>query len=129
TMGYALPAALGAKLARPDLPVVCFTGDGGMGMVCSALETAVREQLPIVVVVLADEAMSLIRLKQLATGNKPIGTLIGPTDWVKVAQGYGVHGVTATNYENFKSAFATALKASQPVLIDARIDPMEYQSF
>ncbi|TFG67600.1 MAG: thiamine pyrophosphate-binding protein, partial [Anaerolineales bacterium] len=84
TMGYALPAALGAKLACPDLPVVCFTGDGGMGMVCSALETAVRECLPVVVVVLADEAMSLIRLKQLATGNKLIGTLIGPTDWVKV---------------------------------------------
>ena len=129
TMGYALPAALGAKLARPDCPVVCFTGDGGMGMVCSALETAVREHLPIVIVVLADEAMSLIRLKQLATGNKPIGTLMGPTAWAMVAQGYGVHSVTTENYEEFKNAFATALKSCQPELIEARIDPMEYQSF
>lgn len=129
TMGYALPAAIGAKLARPDLPVVCFIGDGGLGMVCSALETAVRTQLPVVVVVLADEAMSLIRLKQLASGNKSIGTLMGPTDWAKVAQGYGAYGVAVENVDSFKIAFASALKANKPVLIEVRIDPVEYQSF
>ena len=128
-MGYALPAAIGAKLARPDLPVVCFTGDGGLGMVGSALETAVRLNLPIVVVVLDDEAMSLIRLKQVASGNKPIGTLIGPTDWVKVAQGYGAKGVAAADVQAFRNAFTSAMHADKPTLIEARIDPAEYQTF
>ena len=129
TMGYALPAAIGAKLARPDLPVVCFAGDGGLGMVDSALETAVRLKLAIVVVVLADEAMSLIRLKQIASGNKPIGTLMGPTDWVSVSQGFGANGVAAADVAVFRKAFASALQSDQPTLIEARIDPAEYQTF
>ncbi|MDF1513669.1 MAG: thiamine pyrophosphate-binding protein [Anaerolineae bacterium] len=129
TMGYALPAAIGAKLARPQAPVVCFTGDGGLGMVASELETAVRLNLPIVVVVLADEAMSLIRLKQLASGYQPVGTLMGPTDWVKVARGYGAHGVAVDNEKAFCEAFSHALAARTPTLIEARIDPAEYQTY
>lgn len=77
TMGYALPAAIGAKMARPDVPVVCFIGDGGMGMVVSELETAARLGLPVVVVVLADEAMSLIHLSKNWLATHPTGRCWG----------------------------------------------------
>ncbi|MBS1251260.1 MAG: Acetolactate synthase [Anaerolineales bacterium] len=129
TMGYALPAAIGAKMARPDVPVVCFIGDGGMGMVVSELETAARLQLPIVAVVLADQAMSLIQLKQEMAGYPPTGTLLGPTDWCKIAQGFGARGVVASSVAEVKAAIVAGLRAEGPTLIEARIDASEYRSY
>lgn len=129
TMGYALPAAIGAKLACPDLPVVCFIGDGGMAMVDSELETAVRLKLPIIVIVFADEAMSLIRLKQEVSGHKPVGTVMGRTAWAQLAIAYGANGVSVNTPEAFSAAFSSAMQADMPTLIEARIDPAEYKTF
>ena len=64
TMGFALPAAIGAALARPGVPVVCMVGDGGLAMTLAELETVARLQLPITVVVFDDAALSLIEVKQ-----------------------------------------------------------------
>ncbi len=129
TMGYALPAAIGAKIARPELPAVCFIGDGGMGMVISELETAARLCLPIVAVVLADQAMSLIRLKQEMAGYPPTGTLFAPVDWCKVAEGFEARGVAASTVAEVKVAVAEGLQADGPTLVEVRIDASEYQSW
>ena len=75
-MAVALPAALGAKLVEPDAPVVCFTGDGGLLMRVGDLETAVRENLPIVVVVFNDRKLNMIKLQQLRRGYDPKGTVL-----------------------------------------------------
>ena len=129
TMGYALPAAIGAKMARPDLPVVCFSGDGGLGMVVSELETAARLRLSLVAIVLADQAMSLIRLKQEMAGHPPTGTLLGPTDWPAVARGFGAQGIAAGSPAELRAAVAAGLGAEGPTLIEARIDASEYRSY
>ena len=68
TMGFALPAAIAAQLVHPDRRVVCFTGDGGLMMVASELETVARLGLPIVIVVFNDAALSLIEVKQEQKG-------------------------------------------------------------
>ena len=68
TMGYALPAAIAAALCAPAVPVVAFTGDGGLGMTLAELETAVRLSLPVIVVVFNDAALSLIEIKQQPAG-------------------------------------------------------------
>src|SRR5690348_10887290 len=68
SMGYAIPGALAARLAHPDRPVVAFTGDGGCMMAIAEIQTSVREKLPIVVVVLDDEEIGLIRVKQEIKG-------------------------------------------------------------
>lgn len=129
TMGYALPAAIGAKMARPDCPVVCFTGDGGLGMVISEIETAARLRLPVVTVVLADQSMSLIRLKQEMAGHSPTGTLLGPTAWSQIAEGFGARGLAANSVAELKAAIATGLQADGPTLIEATIDASEYRSY
>ena len=68
TMGFALPAAIAAQLVHPDRRVICFTGDGGLMMVASELETVARLRLPLLIVVFNDEALSLIEVKQEQKG-------------------------------------------------------------
>ena len=68
-MGYALPAAIAAALCTPGVPVVAFTGDGGLGMTLMEIETAVRLRLRVVVVVFNDATLSLIKIKQRPTGH------------------------------------------------------------
>ena len=82
SMGYAIPGALAARLRHPDRPVVAFTGDGGFMMAVAELQTAVREKLPITVVVLDDEEIGLIRIKQELKGIARHGGGIGGFDWV-----------------------------------------------
>src|SRR3546814_7177576 len=68
SMGYAVPGALGARLAYPERPVVAFSGDGGFLMAVAELQTSIRENLPIVVVVFDDQEIGLIRVKQEIKG-------------------------------------------------------------
>ena len=68
SMGYAVPGALGARLAHPDRPVVAFSGDGGFLMAVAELQTAQQEKLPIIVVVFDDQEIGLIRIKQEIKG-------------------------------------------------------------
>ena len=71
SMGYAVPGALAARLAWPDRPVVAFTGDGGLLMAVAELQTAKRENLPIIVLVFDDQEIGLIRVKQEIKGIPP----------------------------------------------------------
>jgi acetolactate synthase I/II/III large subunit len=71
TMGYALPAAIAAALCTPGVPIVAFTGDGGLGMTLMEIETAVRLRLRVVVVVFNDATLSLIKIKQRPADHHP----------------------------------------------------------
>ncbi len=94
-MGYGLPAAIGAKLARPELPVLAVLGDGGFAMNSSELETACRLGIGLIVVVLADKSFSLIRVGQEKRGLERFGVDFGRIDAAMVARACGVHGVQA----------------------------------
>ena len=93
SMGYAVPGALAARMAYPDRPVVAFTGDGGFLMTVAELQTAQREDLPIIVLVFDDREIGLIRVKQEIKGIPLHGVQIGGVDWEKLAQSFGADGV------------------------------------
>jgi len=126
TMGMALPAAVGLKLERPERPVLALTGDGGLAMVLAELETAWRLRLPLVVVVLCDQALHLIRIHQERKGFKAAGVDFDPIDFAGVARSLGARGRRAVTWEALDAAVADALGADGPTVIEVAIDPSEY---
>lgn len=126
SMGYAVPGALGARLAYPDRPVVAFSGDGGFLMAVAELQTSVRENLPIIVVVLDDEQIGLIRVKQEIKGLAAYGVHVGGMNWEKLAQGFGADGVVVENQHALGDALSAAVLSGRTTLIAARIDPSGY---
>ncbi len=126
TMGFALPAAIAAALARPGRPVVCMVGDGGLAMTLAELETLARLQLPVTVVVFDDAALSLIEVKQKPGQGGSAAVRFAPVDYAQVASAMGLDSVVVTT-----AAEAGAVMTGgwdRPRLIDARIDPSSYAS-
>jgi acetolactate synthase-1/2/3 large subunit len=126
SMGFAIPGALGAKLAHPDRPVVAFTGDGGCMMAIAELQTSVRENLPITVVVLDDEEIGLIRIKQEIKGIAKHGIGIGGIDWEKLAQGFGADGIVVDDENGLQDALTVAVKSDRTTVVAVRIDGSGY---
>ena len=91
-MGAGLPSAMAARLVFPDRKVMAICGDGGFMMNSQELETAVRLEMNLVVLVLRDDAYGMIKWKQAQMGLKPFGLDYGNPDFVKYAQSYGAKG-------------------------------------
>jgi acetolactate synthase I/II/III large subunit len=127
TMGYALPAAIAAALCRPGVPVVAFTGDGGLGMTLMEIETAVRLRLRVVVVVFNDATLSLIKIKQRPTGHGgPEAVGYRPASFAAVATALGAAGAAVSDAARLAAELAAALNRDGPTVIDASIDPATY---
>jgi acetolactate synthase I/II/III large subunit len=128
TMGYALPAAVGASVARPDRRVIAFTGDGGLGMCLNELETLARYFLPVTVVVFNDSALSLIavKAKPLANGGTN-ATTYGLIDYAQLAAAQGIRGLAAQSGAELEAAMSACLDSDGPSLIDVRVDPASYR--
>lgn len=126
TMGFAVPAAIGMALARPGEAVLALVGDGGLGMTLAELETIVRLDLPITVLVFNDSALSLIEIKQQADdGSGDEAVRYTEVDFAKVADGLGVASQAVTTEVGLRRALAEPWPG--PRLIDARIDPGDYR--
>jgi acetolactate synthase-1/2/3 large subunit len=126
TMGFALPAAIGAAVANRARPVVALTGDGGLLMCLGELATAVREHLRIIVVVFADGALSLIQSKQAQRSLPEAGVALGRIDWAALAESFGVAGFEASDEAELDRALTQAIAVRGPSLIEACIDPANY---
>jgi acetolactate synthase-1/2/3 large subunit len=127
TMGFALPAAIAAAIVRPSRRVICFTGDGGIGMVIGELETLARLGLDVVVVVFNDAALSLIAIKQKPSGQGGRHAVAyAPTDFAAVAAGFGIPSVRVDRVDAYRVAIETALSRAGPSLIDVAVDPSAY---
>ena len=126
TMGFALPAAVGASLLDGDRPVVALTGDGGLLMCLGELVTAVRERLRIIVVVFNDASLSLIEIKQQAKRLAPAGVSLPPIDWPALARSFGMTAFAAGTENELEAAVTGAMSCAGPCLIDARIDRTNY---
>lgn len=126
TMGYGLSGAIGAKIARPDRPVVCFTGDGGLEMFLGELATLRDLRLPVAIVCFADRSLALIELKQRRSRLRNLGVDFPATDFCAVARAFGGEGVTVRNRRELESACRGALEAKTFSLIEALIDKAEY---
>ena len=125
TMGYSLPAAVGAALARPGQRVFCLVGDGGLGMTLAELETVARLALPVTVVVFDDAALSLIEIKQRAGQGGAGAVRFDPVDFAGVAAAMGVPAATADRPDDVRAALGRA--PAGPFLLDARVDPAGYR--
>lgn len=126
-MGYGLPAAIGAKLARPESPVLAVLGDGGFSMNSQELETAKRLGAAFVTVVLADASYSLIRIGQENRGLPRYGVDFDPIDSVQTAEACGIKGVRAESEAELKDAVTEAVARATPLLVEVPIDVQDYR--
>jgi acetolactate synthase I/II/III large subunit len=126
TMGYALPAAVGAALLAPREPVLAIAGDAGLLMCLGELRTAARERLRVVVVVFADGELSLIRIKQDRRGLTPEGVSLGHVDWPQAAASLGLRSFRARDEASLARRVAEALSGDGPALVEAQVDPRGY---
>ena len=127
TMGFGFPSAIGAKVACPDDPVVCVSGDGGFLMVCQELATVREYDIPVIAVVLENRTLGMVyqwqsllydgRHSQTEIGNSP--------DFVKLAESFGVDAVRITKPGETKEALSSAIKDNNPVLLDIIVDSQE----
>ncbi len=127
SMGYGLPAALGLKLLHRDRPVACVLGDGGFAMVMAELETAVRLELAVIVVVLVDDALSQIKAGQERKGYPATGTTFGALDYTALAKAFGAEGHEVRTSAQCRDAFRRAAGATTPTLVAAHVDPTAYE--
>lgn len=124
SMGYGLPAAIAAKLAQPNAPVVCFAGDGCFAMTASELGTAVQYGLPIVILIASNGMFGTIRMHQERSfPGRPNGTSLVNPDFAAFAKAHGADGAVVTASEDFEAVFREALAADRPYVIDLRQDP------
>ncbi len=129
TMGYGLPAAVGAKAARPDATVVCVDGDGCFQMTCQELATAVTEDLPIVVVIVNNGYLGMVRQWQdmfFEERFSQVRLTQDSPDYAKLAEAYGAVGLRAENEDELEAALGAALTCGRTAVVDCRVDPAEH---
>ncbi len=127
TMGYAVPAAIGAKIAAPDKEVVAFDGDGSFLMTAQELSVAVREQLNITIVVLNNEAVGMVRQWQdgFFEGRRMASEYPWVPEFDKLAEAFGAQGLRVEDPDNVEETIEQAREYDGPSVIDAIIDPAE----
>jgi acetolactate synthase I/II/III large subunit len=129
TMGYGVPAAIGAKAARPDATVVCVDGDGCFQMTGQELATSVLEDLPIVTVVVNNGYLGMVQQWQSMFFEDRLShshlTHVVP-DYALLAQAYGAVGLTVSEEDELDGALEEALGCGRTAVVDARVDPDEH---
>ncbi|MFH1564039.1 MAG: biosynthetic-type acetolactate synthase large subunit [Nitrospirota bacterium] len=127
TMGYGLPAAIGAQVGNPDKIVFDIAGDGSIQMNIQELMTAVQYKLPVNVAILNNQYLGMVRQWQELFYNKRYAhtSLAISPDFVKLAEAYGAEGIRVTEEKDVQKALEQAIASPKPVLIDFRIVPEE----
>ena len=121
-MGYAFPASLGAKLALPDHEVIAVVGDGEFMMTIQDLETAVRENIPVKVVIVNDSSYRVLLLRQkIQKRGRLIGTLLTNPSFEELAKAFKAEGLTLDRDEDIEYAIKTMLESDKPFVIDLKI--------
>jgi acetolactate synthase I/II/III large subunit len=130
TMGAGLPTGIAVKMLRPDRNVLAVTGDGGFMMNSRELETALRYNVPLVVLVLNDNAFGFIKWEQQAKGYPSFGLDYTNPDFVKYAESYGAVGMKVKEGDNLSELLRKAFAMKTVVLIECPIDySMNYETF
>jgi acetolactate synthase-1/2/3 large subunit len=127
TMGFSLPAAMGAAFGRKDLPVVCISGDGGFQMNIQEMATIAQNKLPLKIFIMNNGYLGMVRQWQEFFWKKRYShTQISSPDFVKLAESYGIRGMRVTSPADVESTIKTALKYNEgPILVEFVVVPEE----
>jgi len=128
TMGFGIPAAVAAKLVHPEKQVCAVVGDGGFLMTAGEIATAVRCNLHIVIVVLTDNDLALIRIKQEKKSNPIYGTPVRDKGTIGGDNIFGAPVRRAQDAAEFRDALQWAFAADGPVIVEAIVDSREYDA-
>lgn len=122
SMGIALPGAIAAKWKYPEKKVLAVSGDGGFMMNCQELETAVRENIPIVNLIFNDSAYGLIKWKQMNKFKRPAYIDFKNPDFVKFAESFGAKGYRVESSDDLINILNEAFSQNKPAVIDCPVD-------
>jgi acetolactate synthase-1/2/3 large subunit len=125
TLGYGFTTALGAKVGKPDVPVISMNGDGGFGYSLTELSTMVQHNIPVVTIVFNDNAYGNVRriMDEDFGGRILAADLLNP-DYMQLAKAFGVTGRTATNAAELRTHIRESIKANEPTLIEVPVPVM-----
>ncbi|WP_439901360.1 thiamine pyrophosphate-binding protein [Microbacterium azadirachtae] len=123
TLGYGLPAAIGANVALPDRPVVAVVGDGALMFAVNEIATAVEQQLDLTIVCVDNGGYSEIRQNEIDRGMPPIGVDLVQPDWAALARAFGAHGVRIDDADHLVPALRAAIAAGGVQLVHVAPEP------
>ncbi|HBH6932825.1 TPA: acetolactate synthase large subunit [Enterobacter cloacae] len=125
TMGFGLPAAVGAALANPDRKVICFSGDGSLMMNIQEMATAAENQLDVKIILMNNEALGLVHQQQSLFYKQGVfaATYPGMINFMQIAAGFGLHTCDLNAEKDVHAALQAAISRPGPALIHVRIDP------
>jgi acetolactate synthase I/II/III large subunit len=129
TMGFGIPAAVGAKAARPEATVICVDGDGCFQMTAQELATSVLEGLPIVVVIVNNGYLGMVRQWQdmfFEERFSQIKLTHAVPDYARLAQAYGAAGFTVEHEDELAETLTEAMDCGRTAVVDCRVDPAEH---
>jgi acetolactate synthase-1/2/3 large subunit len=124
TLGYALPAAIGAKIARPDAPSVCIIGDGGLHYTLPELAAATEAGAPVILLLWNDRSYGEIEVYMKSAQISPVGVALYPTDFAAAAKAFGCEHVAARSLAEVEAALAAA--SARPVSTIIEMDASSY---
>ncbi|MBL55994.1 MAG: acetolactate synthase, large subunit, biosynthetic type [Flavobacteriales bacterium] len=123
TMGFGLPAAIGAKVARPDKEVVAIIGDGGFQMTLQELGVIMQEKIPVKILILNNEFLGMVRQwQQLFFDKRYAETVIESPDFVKLADAYGVKGKSISAREDLESSLKEMIHSKESFLLEVMVE-------
>jgi pyruvate oxidase len=126
TMGFGFPGAIAAKIAFPDRSVFCITGDGGFSMGMADFVTAVKYNLPMIVIVLNNQQLGMIRVEQMMEHYPNYATDLLNPDFARYAEVCGGTGITVSHPDDLRPAILNAISLRCPVILDVITDPQRF---
>jgi acetolactate synthase I/II/III large subunit len=127
-MGFGVPAAIAARLTRPDRPVIALVGDGGFAMAATEMRIASALGVPVTVVVFADNSLNRIELRQQLMGYPPTATRMDGMDLVTLAEAMDCDGIRADSPAALEKALEGFATRPRPLIVEARVDPAQYEA-
>jgi acetolactate synthase-1/2/3 large subunit len=125
TLGFGFCTALGAKIGKPDSPVISINGDGGFGFALNELATMAQHEIPAIVLVFNDSAYGNVkRIQQVDLGGREIASSLRNPDYVKLAESFGVVGRRTDTAVGLQTAIEESIKANEPTLIEIPVGQM-----
>jgi acetolactate synthase-1/2/3 large subunit len=127
TMGFGFPASIGAKAARPDVPVVDIAGDGSFNMTENSLAVSVLDNLPVIVFLMNNYMLGMVAQWQRTFYDRRYSGVEQHNcpDYVKIAEAYGAQGIRVQSMQELEKGIKIALKSDVATIIDIPIDPNE----